>query len=123
MEAKGVQFCVECNNLLLSREDKSHKQLIYLCRSCEYIEYADPNDQDQNSVFQMNYNYRTREDVHSYVVKGLCSDPTLPRDPNRVCRSCSSIGSVYFQLPESVADDAMTLVHVCPSCMHYETER
>lgn len=63
-----------------------------------------------------------REDVNSYIAQGLGHDPTLPRAPDWQCPKCSNSGAVYFQLPERVADDAMTLVYVCTSCTFYQVK-
>ncbi|CDJ30194.1 DNA-directed rna polymerase II subunit, putative [Eimeria mitis] len=43
----------------------------------------------------------------------LSQDPTLGRVPDWRCPACGNIGGVFFQLPERVAEDAMTLVYVC----------
>lgn len=61
-----------------------------------------------------------REDVESYIIPGMEKDPTLPRDEKWMCSSCGNLGALYFQLPERVADDAMTLVFVCLQCRFYE---
>ncbi|XP_053992472.1 uncharacterized protein LOC128883791 [Hylaeus volcanicus] len=117
-----IQFCKECSNLLYSKEDTEHKQLIFLCRSCDYLQYADPYSMTQNCVDRINYNFRSREDVNSYIAQGLDHDPTLPRAPNWKCENCNNVGAVYFQLPERVADDAMTLVYVCTECTFYQVK-
>ncbi|KAL8444524.1 hypothetical protein Emed_006171 [Eimeria media] len=43
----------------------------------------------------------------------LSQDPTLGRIPDWRCPACGNIGAVFFQLPERIAEDAMTLVYVC----------
>lgn len=63
-----------------------------------------------------------REDVNSYIAQGLGHDPTLPRAPDWRCPKCQNLGAVYFQLPERVADDAMTLVYVCTNCTFYQVK-
>eukprot|EP01071_Lankesteria_metandrocarpae_P001004 Lankesteria_metandrocarpae@DN1190_c0_g1_i1.p1 len=122
-----MRFCPECSNLLFPKEDKDHRQLLLLCRSCDYLQYADPNDAAQNSVDRHNCNFRSKEDVNSYIAQGLGDDPTLPRDPQWICPMCpnqggAGPGAVFFQLPERVIDDAMTLVFVCPVCTYYEVK-
>ena len=32
----GILFCVECNNMLYPKENKTEKQLHYVCRNCGY---------------------------------------------------------------------------------------
>lgn len=51
-------------------------------------------------------------------------DPTLPRSYDRICQHCKEKGCLYFQLPERVADDAMTLVYMClnPQCCAHVIE-
>lgn len=117
---RDAQFCKDCNNLLCPHEDKEHRQLIFMCRSCTYLHYADPQNPTENCVDRINYNFRSKEDVNSYIAAGLGHDPTLPRVPGWRCPECAHVGAVYFQLPERVADDAMTLVFVCTDCTYYE---
>ena len=117
-----IQFCVNCSNLLYPKEDVEHKQLIFLCRSCDHLQYADPYSVTQNCVDRINYNFRSKEDVNSYIAQGLDLDPTLPRASEWKCPNCPNIGAVYFQLPERVADDAMTLVFVCTECTFYQVK-
>eukprot|EP00914_Ancora_sagittata_P022525 GHVO01044747.1.p1 GENE.GHVO01044747.1~~GHVO01044747.1.p1 ORF type:complete len:143 (+),score=15.66 GHVO01044747.1:32-430(+) len=117
-----MQFCPECNNLLHPKEDREHKQLMFLCRSCEFLSFADPSDPQENCVDRQNFNYRSKEDVNSYIAQGLGDDPTLPRETNWICPKCPNVGAVFFQLPERVADDAMTLVFVCTACTYYEVK-
>lgn len=47
------------------------------------------------------------------VSPDLSQDPTLGRVPDWRCPACGNLGCVFFQLPERVAEDAMTLVYVC----------
>ena len=47
------------------------------------------------------------------ISKDLSKDPTLGRVPDWRCPKCGKSGAVFFQLPERVAEDAMTLVYVC----------
>jgi len=117
--SSGLQFCPECNNLLYPKEDRAREQLVYVCRSCEWVQYADPEDPEDNCAERINYNFRSKEDITSYIVRGLGDDPTLPREVSWVCPECDSVGAVYFQLPERVKSDAMTLVFVCIKCTHY----
>eukprot|EP00382_Lankesteria_abbotti_P005910 CAMPEP_0113851498 /NCGR_PEP_ID=MMETSP0372-20130328/4701_1 /TAXON_ID=340204 /ORGANISM="Lankesteria abbotti" /LENGTH=149 /DNA_ID=CAMNT_0000822369 /DNA_START=57 /DNA_END=506 /DNA_ORIENTATION=+ /assembly_acc=CAM_ASM_000359 len=115
-----MRFCPECSNLLYPKEDKEHQQLLLLCRSCDFLQYADPTDSEQNCVDRHNYNFRSKEDVNSYIAQGLGHDPTLPRDRRWKCPACPNTEAVYFQLPERAVDDAMTLVFVCTDCTFYE---
>lgn len=39
-----LRFCPESNDLLYPKEDKERKRLVYVCRSCQYREDADPSD-------------------------------------------------------------------------------
>jgi len=119
MSSGGLQFCPECNNLLYPKEDREREQLVYVCRSCDWVQYADPEDPEDNCAERINYNFRSKEDITSYIVRGLGDDPTLPREVSWVCPECDSVGAVYFQLPERVKSDAMTLVFVCIKCTHY----
>ena len=52
-----------------------------------------------------------REDI--LVSPDLSQDPTLGRVPDWRCPACGNLGCVFFQLPERVAEDTMTLVYVC----------
>lgn len=52
-----------------------------------------------------------REDM--MISPDLSQDPTLGRVPDWRCPACGNLGCVFFQLPERVAEDAMTLVYVC----------
>eukprot|EP00887_Chlorella_sp_A99_P006552 scaffold3.g6552.t1 len=39
-----LRFCPESNDLLYPKEDKERKKLVYVCRSCQYKEDADPSN-------------------------------------------------------------------------------
>ncbi|KAH0476395.1 MAG: uncharacterized protein KVP18_003429 [Porospora cf. gigantea A] len=115
-----LQFCPECNNLLYPKECHERNQLMFTCHNCAYVGYPDPYDLVKNTVDAQTFNFRSKEDVHSYIAQGLADDPTLPREESWPCPQCQGLGAVYFQLPERVADDAMTLVFVCAKCTYYE---
>lgn len=115
----GMHFCPECNNLLNPIEDRQANQILFKCRSCPWDNHADPDDVEFNCIDRINFNYRSKEDVTSYIVPSLQDDPTLPRENDFLCPKCYKKGAVYFQLPERVKNDAMTLVFVCIHCTHY----
>eukprot|EP01055_Gregarina_sp_Pseudo9_P004446 Gregarina_sp_Pseudo_9__4445@NODE_45_length_5109_cov_42_945957_g42_i0_p5_GENE_NODE_45_length_5109_cov_42_945957_g42_i0NODE_45_length_5109_cov_42_945957_g42_i0_p5_ORF_typecomplete_len137_score1_18RNA_POL_M_15KD/PF02150_16/9e11RNA_POL_M_15KD/PF02150_16/4_6e02RNA_POL_M_15KD/PF02150_16/2_6e02TFIIS_C/PF01096_18/1_6e03TFIIS_C/PF01096_18/2_1e02TFIIS_C/PF01096_18/1_1e10zinc_ribbon_10/PF10058_9/2e03zinc_ribbon_10/PF10058_9/4_6zinc_ribbon_10/PF10058_9/1_7e02zinc_ribbon_10/PF10058_9/1_9zfPHDlike/PF15446_6/0 len=120
--SSNLQFCKECRNLLQPKEDKASRMLMLICRTCNHVDYANQNDPSENCVESQNYNFRSAEDVNSHILPGLDKDPTLPRSAEWQCSSCERKGAVYFQLPERVADDAMTLVYVCVHCTFYEVK-
>ncbi|PFH34615.1 DNA-directed RNA polymerase II RPB9 [Besnoitia besnoiti] len=111
MMGKSMMFCPECNNMLYPKEDKEKRQLQFLCRQCDYSRYPKKTDIAQHIVDRTNFNYKSKEDI--VISSELSKDPTLGRVFDWQCRRCKGVGGVFYQLPERVAEDAMTLVYVC----------
>eukprot|EP01068_Selenidium_serpulae_P001710 Selendium_serpulae@DN1849_c0_g1_i1.p1 len=122
LQSIELQFCPECANLMYPFENVDEKKLVLCCRSCNYGMEADPSDPNSFCTDRQNFNFRSEEDVNSYIVKGLVDDPTLPRMYHWECQECKKRGAVFFQLPERVKSDAMTLVFVCldRQCTFYQ---
>ncbi|KAH8741881.1 DNA-directed RNA polymerase 2 subunit [Cryptosporidium ryanae] len=117
---KDLRFCPECNNILCPREDVERKRLLFACRNCDYYSYSNPNIPEENVVNSIAFNYVGKEDV--LVNKDMHQDPALGRTHDWVCRGCGHNVAVFFQLPERVCSDAMTLVFVCVSCGEWVKE-
>ncbi|CDJ41023.1 DNA-directed rna polymerase II subunit, putative [Eimeria tenella] len=108
----GMMFCPECNNMLQPKEDRQRQQLKFLCRRCDFFRYAEGTF-EENCVERINFSYKSKEDL--MVCPELPQDPTLGRVLDWRCPQCCARGAVFFQLPERLAEDAMTLVYVCAS--------
>ncbi|KAL8437775.1 hypothetical protein Efla_006667 [Eimeria flavescens] len=106
--AKASFLC--SNNMLQPKEDRQRQQLKFLCRRCDFFRYAEPT-YEENCVDRINFSYKSKEDM--MISPDLSQDPTLGRVPDWRCPACGNLGCVFFQLPERVAEDAMTLVYVC----------
>ncbi|KAJ1609217.1 DNA-directed RNA polymerase 2 subunit [Cryptosporidium canis] len=117
---RDIRFCPECNNILCPKEDIERRKLLYACRNCEYFSYADPTNAEENVVNCITYQYEGKEDI--LVARGLHQDPTLGRTLDWNCRGCGHNVAVFFQLPERVCSEAMTLVFVCVSCGEWVKE-
>eukprot|EP00920_Eleutheroschizon_duboscqi_P026290 GHVT01064852.1.p1 GENE.GHVT01064852.1~~GHVT01064852.1.p1 ORF type:complete len:259 (-),score=76.66 GHVT01064852.1:798-1574(-) len=117
-----MSFCPECNNLLYPKEERTRKELMFLCRQCDHVSFADPAHPDAYCVDRINYNFTSKEDI--VVSPDLAKDPTLGRTYQRHCAKCGHQEAVFFQLPERIADDAMTLVFVCSreGCGHWDKQ-
>ncbi|KAL8455714.1 hypothetical protein Emag_000439 [Eimeria magna] len=96
--------------MLQPKEDRQRQQLKFLCRRCEFFRYAEPT-YEENCVDRINFSYKSKEDM--MISPDLSQDPTLGRVPEWRCPACGNVGAVFFQLPERIAEDAMTLVYVC----------
>jgi len=116
------EFCPDCQNLLYPKEDREFRQLLYYCNSCNYTDFADSKSKEKNTVEFTAFNFRTKDDIHSYIAAGLGDDPTLPRSPDRVCSQCNHPGAVYLQLPDRVADEAMVIVYICSKCNYFDMD-
>ncbi|SAM08966.1 hypothetical protein [Absidia glauca] len=110
------KYCIECNNLLYPREDKSSRQLMFSCRNCQFQEKAD------------NLRVYRHEIIHApseqtMVLTDLSADPTLPR-ANIPCPRCSYPEAVFFQSSSRRVEAKMTLFYVCGSrvCGHRWTD-
>ena len=88
----GIRFCLECNNMLYPKEDKSNKVLLYACRlvgserrgeirsesffhlsrNCDYRQMADSCCIYVNKIMH-------EVDAITNIVTDVVSDPTLPR--------------------------------------------
>ncbi|KFG61958.1 DNA-directed RNA polymerase subunit, partial [Toxoplasma gondii RUB] len=123
MMGKSMMFCPECNNMLYPREDKEKRQLQFLCRQCDYSRYPKKTDTAQHIVERTNFNFKSKEDI--VISSDLSKDPTLGRVFDWRCPRCRGVGGVFYQLPERVAEDAMTLVYVCtqPGCGAWEIQQ
>ncbi|OEH74581.1 DNA-directed RNA polymerase II [Cyclospora cayetanensis] len=96
--------------MLQPKEDRQRQQLKFLCRRCDFFRYAEGTF-EENCVDRINFSYKSKEDM--MISPDLSQDPTLGRVPDWRCPACGNLGCVFFQLPERVAEDAMTLVYVC----------
>ncbi|KAG4303637.1 hypothetical protein PCK1_000155 [Pneumocystis canis] len=117
-------YCIECNNMLYPREEKSQKRLLYACRNCNYSEVA------KNLCIFRN-ELRSSSVETAGVTADLGSDPTLvcykytyhnciskslqPRS-NKECPSCHARESVFFQSQGKQAETKMSLHYVCVNC-------
>ncbi|PHJ18919.1 dna-directed rna polymerase ii rpb9 [Cystoisospora suis] len=121
MSNTTTTFCPECNNLLYPKEDRAKRQLMFLCRQCDYIRYAKKDDPDENTAERMAFNFKSKEDIR--ISMDLAKDPTLGRVSNWRCPKCGDDKAVFYQLSERVAE-AMTLVYICitPGCGHWEIQ-
>ncbi|EDO06704.1 putative DNA-directed RNA polymerase II subunit RPB9 [Babesia bovis T2Bo] len=111
-----LKFCPECNNILYARPDLTRRQLVFICRQCDYSRWADPGSLLDNCINRTTYNYQTREDI--IIPPLITKDPTLGRTRQWDCPRCGHTEATFFQLPERAYDDAMVLVFVCcnPGC-------
>lgn len=96
--------------MLQPKEDRQRQQLKFLCRRCDFFRYAEGTF-EENCVDRINFSYKSKDDM--MISPDLSQDPTLGRVPDWRCPACGNLGCVFFQLPERVAEDAMTLVYVC----------
>lgn len=101
-------YCIECNNMLYPREEKSQKRLLYACRNCDYSEVA-----KNLCIFRNELRSSLVETVG--VTADLGSDPTLPRS-NKECPSCHGRESVFFHSQGKSAETKMSLHYVCVNC-------
>ncbi|OII76475.1 DNA-directed RNA polymerase II subunit RPB9 [Cryptosporidium andersoni] len=117
---RNIRFCPDCNNILCPRENTETRRLFYTCRNCDYYNFADPENPEENVVNCLMYQYEGKEDI--LVTKGLHQDPTLGRTDEWNCRGCGHNVAVFFQLPERVCSESMTLVFVCVNCGEWVKE-
>ncbi|SJK86410.1 DNA-directed RNA polymerase II subunit I [Babesia microti strain RI] len=117
-----LNFCPDCNNLLYAKQDNNRNQLKFICRQCDYHSWADPQSLKDNCVDRINYNFRSKEDI--FVSPNMVKDPALGRTKAWHCRRCGCNEAIFFQLPERVTEDAMTLVFVCTNsgCNNWEKQ-
>ena len=107
----GINFCSECNNMMLPAEDKERRSLVYKCRSCgqqenttDFCVYVNTIKQDAKPRFAIN--------------SDVVSDPTLSHDLDRSCPSCGHQDAVYFQAQVNREKSNMALYYVCCACHH-----
>ncbi|KAI7869128.1 polymerase II polypeptide I, 14.5kDa [Spinellus fusiger] len=108
----SFKYCLECNNLLYPREDKSNRRLMFSCRNCQYEE-----DADNLCVYSHKIIHTPSE--QTMMLTDLATDPTLPR-ANVTCPLCHHPEAVFFQSSSRRAEAKMSLFYVCGSgaCGH-----
>ena len=74
MSGPKLRFCPESNDLLYPKEDKEHKKLIYVCRSCGYKEDADPSEW---CVYRNEVHHTSREKTTVLQVNECLDHPFL----------------------------------------------
>lgn len=104
----SFRFCLECNNMLYPKEDKDNMRLLYLCRNCDYTEFA-----ENPKVYR--HELMTLIGETAGVVQDIGLDPTLPRS-DKECPKCFSHEAVFFQLQQKRKDTSMILFYVCLNC-------
>lgn len=115
-----VTFCGGCNNILYARSNSEKKELVYICRSCDFVAYK--RDEKSNVVARINYNYNRKEDV--YIHPETKNDPALGRVRDWKCKQCGHEEAVFLQLPEKISYNPMALIYVCTNkkCWYWEKE-
>lgn len=115
-----VTFCDECNNILYARSNPEKKELVYVCRSCDFVFHK--RDEKSNVVARINYNYNRKEDV--YIHPETKNDPALGRVRDWKCKQCGNEEAVFLQLPEKISYNPMALIYVCTNmkCEYWEKE-
>ena len=105
-----ANFCDSCRNLLVPKEDKANKKLIYVCKHCEMIKEADSPLVYSNELI-------VKDGAAVALNAFIALDPTLPRTYDYTCTKCRNNECVYFRDP-SKGEESMYLVFVCctPSC-------
>ena len=107
MDITSVRFCPECNNMLYPREDRSARQLLFVCKNCDHQEPATGYIVSRNDIlFKGQSKQRGRVD--------LASDPTLPRTSKVKCPRCTHHQAVFFHERERYeVTPSLTLTFVC----------
>jgi DNA-directed RNA polymerase II subunit RPB9 len=109
-----MKFCIECNNLLYPREDRSgaSRRLLYACRNCPYAEPAESNCVYINEI-------KAKSIANIRISKETALDPALNRRKDITCRNenCGNGEAVFFARSE----ENMELIFVCtnPDCNHH----
>ena len=78
LEQITFRFCSECSNMLYPKEDADSRQLLYVCRTCQYTEEA-----ATSCVFRNVMNSASGETAG--VTQDVADDPTVSGD---VCLLC-----------------------------------
>lgn len=78
LEQITFRFCSECSNMLYPKEDPDSRQLLYVCRTCQYTEEA-----ATSCVFRSVMNSASGETAG--VTQDVTDDPTVSGD---VCLLC-----------------------------------
>ncbi|KAK3984199.1 putative DNA-directed RNA polymerase II subunit RPB9 [Cladorrhinum sp. PSN332] len=102
------RFCSECSNMLYPREDDVNRQLMFVCRTCNYSEKA-----TTACIYRNILNNAAGETAG--VTQDVGSDPTLPRS-KRNCPVCNHGECVYFQSQQRTSETGMKLFYVCCEC-------
>ncbi|KAL6766507.1 RPB9 [Auxenochlorella protothecoides x Auxenochlorella symbiontica] len=110
MSGPKLRFCPESNDLLYPKEDRANKRLVYHCRSCPYVEAADPSEW---CVFRNEVQHTSKEKL--VVLQDVRSDPTLPRTKDVRCPACANNEAVFFS---ASTEEGMTLFFNCIKCGH-----
>lgn len=104
----SIHFCLECNNLLYAKEDRVRKQLMYVCRRCDYEKKA------ENPAVYRHEIVKSAVDQLTTIPPEVIHDPALARAP-KLCPSCNGSGAVVVQAKPGVTDDKIKLIFVCTS--------
>ena len=109
----NVKFCFECKNLMIPKEDKDNKRLIYVCRNCPA--YLDTTEVAENMcVYSDNVSHDAFDLKH--VPSEVIYDPTMGRTNNHECPGCHQRDVVFFQGTGTAGEKSMRLYFVCVRC-------
>ena len=101
--ALRFRFCPETNNILLPREDRANKKLLWCSSLVDYSEKAGETAED-NCVYR---NVLTHDASEKTVIfDDVRADPTLPRTKDQLCPKCANREAVFFS---SHTPEGMTL--------------
>jgi DNA-directed RNA polymerase II subunit RPB9 len=124
MSGPKLRFCPESHDLLYPKEDREHRKLIYVCRSCSYQEDADHKDW---CVYRNEVHHTTREkSVVLQVRFNIAIARLSASDYFFLCRQPLTFLLGFpstYSVPQDVRSDP-TLPRTndvrCPACSHNE---
>jgi len=109
-----MRFCPLDSSMLIPKEDRRNRRLLYACRQCDFFEVADPTG--------LVYVNRLRKEVGNALLtvpSAISEDPTMARTNNAKCAVCAHTQAVFFQSDTSdVRSESLALIFVCCNCDH-----
>lgn len=107
----GIQFCPECNNMLVPKADQQEGVLKYICHNCSYEKVAESN--------RVYINVLKRTSEQSYLTRScISSDPTLKRN-YATCPECGQYCEcVFFFAPTLAGEESLTEMMECTNCKY-----
>ncbi|CAN0146179.1 unnamed protein product, partial [Ectocarpus fasciculatus] len=88
-------LCLDSNNIMHPKENKTDRKLMYSCGRCKYEEDA----QSGSCVYRNNL-ITTAGNKLDIVQTDVVDDPTLQRSKNAICEKCNYNEAVFFQADE-----------------------